>query len=552
MRKQLRNFVAFGMLSLGLAALGTTGCEGCGTGPNPDADTGDDAMVDTMEDTTEDTAEDTSGDTMDTDGGGGGATARAMIIHNSADPQASTVDLFVNGDLFANDLSFQNALSFRNVPAGEQLEIAIAASSAGEPNSDETLDSGETTYHTANQTFTEDETYVVVANGTRDTSDFSGETGFQLNLESGALETGNSADQVEVLVHHGSTDAPNVSLRINNAGSPQVSDLGYGSFNGYTSLPATFNTIDVLNAEDNNSRVRSVQTPNVDEEEAWVVVASGFLDTSNNAGNNGLEFYAFQAKDKSETDTVSGMELSDAARAQIVHAAPQSAVDPVDVWENKTGRQFVDGLGYEDATPFVTVPAGVDLELSINQDGSTGYGDSQVVTTTEKLSNGSTNVIVASGVTDTSDFSGISSPNFGVPQGKASESGSNSNEVDANIFHGAPADPAAKGVDVTVLDSSGSEFTTFTDVAFGEFLTDKQNQGLAALPEDQYTIEIAPSGDSNNVGTFDLDLNGAGGAYRTIVASGFLNPSSQSGSSSEFKLLAVAPDGSVTALSNNQ
>lgn len=59
------------------------------------------------------------------------STARLQIIHNSADPAAETVDIYVNAELFIDDCAFRDATAFQTVPAGIQLDIGVAPASSG-------------------------------------------------------------------------------------------------------------------------------------------------------------------------------------------------------------------------------------------------------------------------------------------------------------------------------------------------------------------------------------------------------------------------------------
>lgn len=514
-----------------------TGGEDTGGEDTSGADTSaDDTGTDTMADTT---AGDTGGG--DADDGGSADPARAMIVHNAADPAASEVDVFLDGNLLIDDFAFRTALPFSDVPAGEHT-VAIAGSDTGSAGSDTTLDDDESALGSWDLTFESGQTYVAVANGVRPGQGFAEnpdgeEIALDLAVKPMAKEDSSAdGDTDEVAVFHGVTDAPTIDARLDNAGTPQIEGLTYGNFTDYLEVPSGLHTIDV-ETEDNSTRVASLQTGDLPGGQAWVVTASGFLDPDANNGGEGLALVAYPAQDSSQTDIISGTALDAAARVQIVHAAPQGAVDPVDVWEKNTGSQLVDDLAYENATPFVTVPGGVSLDVGVAPSDSSSAGDT-IASQSVTFSNGATRVVVASGVTDASNFE-VDSANFGLRAGSAREAGSSSSEVDLNIFHGATDAPA---VDVVTADES----TTFVeDFTFGNFT------GITSVSPANYTLAVKASASGNTAATFDVPLANAGGAYRTVVASGFLTPTGDPVDSSTFKLLAVAPDGSVTPVMPN-
>ncbi|MFN9393797.1 MAG: DUF4397 domain-containing protein, partial [Flavobacteriales bacterium] len=59
----------------------------------------------------------------------GFSQARLQVIHNS--PDAPDVDIFANGDLFISDLAFREATAFVDVPAGVEIDLAIAPAAIG-------------------------------------------------------------------------------------------------------------------------------------------------------------------------------------------------------------------------------------------------------------------------------------------------------------------------------------------------------------------------------------------------------------------------------------
>ncbi|HAR20100.1 MAG TPA: hypothetical protein DCR46_05520, partial [Cytophagales bacterium] len=53
-------------------------------------------------------------------------TARVQVIHNSADTAASVVDVYANGILLIDDFDFRSAIPYTSLPAGIDIELAVA------------------------------------------------------------------------------------------------------------------------------------------------------------------------------------------------------------------------------------------------------------------------------------------------------------------------------------------------------------------------------------------------------------------------------------------
>ena len=111
---------------------------GCGDDDNTDDEQPDTTMEDvsdedtTMSDDTMTSDTETPDDTQMTDDTDQEAeNAQVMVIHNAADPGASEVDVFLNGELLANDFAFRTAIPFTELPAGDHT-IQIAPSSAAD------------------------------------------------------------------------------------------------------------------------------------------------------------------------------------------------------------------------------------------------------------------------------------------------------------------------------------------------------------------------------------------------------------------------------------
>ncbi|MDG1346006.1 MAG: DUF4397 domain-containing protein [Crocinitomicaceae bacterium] len=248
-------------------------------------------------------------------------TARVQVIHNSADAAASTVDIWLNSTLLIDDFTFRTASPFIDAPAGTQITIGVAPS-----NSTMASES----IATFPITLTAGETYVVAANGIVSTTGYTPTQAFGLDIYNMGREVASTAGNTDVLVLHGSTDAPTVDVVESSAGS-LVNNASYGNFAGYLELP----TADyILNVQDMNNTVTvaAYQAPLATlnlTDAALVVVASGFLDPTVNS--NGPAFGLWVALPSGgnliELPSTSGLSLSEkAVNSFVVYPNPTENV----------------------------------------------------------------------------------------------------------------------------------------------------------------------------------------------------------------------------------
>ncbi|NBC57886.1 MAG: DUF4397 domain-containing protein, partial [Bacteroidetes bacterium] len=205
--------------------------------------------------------------------------AQVQIIHNSADPAAEFVDVYLNGDLLLDDFEFRTSTPFVDVPAGAPIDIDIAPGTS--------TDVSDSIFN-LNTTLTADETYVVVANGVLDPAQFDSSVNtidFNLDVFAGAQQASTNAGETSLLVHHGSTDAPTVDVAETLVGAGIiVDDISYTEFQGYLDLANLDYEINIELA-DNSAVVAAYEAPLQTlglADAAITVVASGFLDPANN------------------------------------------------------------------------------------------------------------------------------------------------------------------------------------------------------------------------------------------------------------------------------
>ena len=208
--------------------------------------------------------------------------ARLQVIHNAADVNAASVDIYLDGAQLLDNFGFRNATPFIDAPAGVPINIGVAG-----PNSTSAAD----TIKNFTVTLDNGATYVAIANGVLDPASYAvnpdgKSTSFTLFIKAMARETGTTND-VDFFVVHGSSDAPTVDV-IARGIATLVDDALYGDITNYINVPAAAYTLD-LTLADGTSLVQSyIADLSTLSGGSAVVFASGFLTPS--ANQNGEPF----------------------------------------------------------------------------------------------------------------------------------------------------------------------------------------------------------------------------------------------------------------------
>lgn len=451
-----------------------------------------------------------------------GQTARVQVIHNSADAAAASVDIWLNdGPLFTN-VDFRTASPFVDAPSGVDFDISIQPA-----GSTDTIGAP----YRATLNLTDGATYVVVANGILSSSGYSPAPAFGLDVfPMGREMAAGGMMMTDVLVCHGSTDAPTVNVVETGAGAGEVvSGASYGDFAGYLELPTADYSLQVRTV--NNTTVAQYGAPLAGlglGGAALTVVASGFLDPSMNSNGAGFGLYAALAAGGALVPLP--IEALNTARVQIIHNSADAAAASVDIWLND-GPLFTN-VDFRTASPFVDAPAGVDFDISIQPAGSTDTIGAPF-RTTYNLAGGEKYMIVANGILSTSGYS--PAPAFGLDvYATAREAAAGGmGMTDVLVMHGSTDAPT-----VDVFESGVGAGTIVDDISYGDF------QGYLELGTLDYTLQIRNENNSAIVAAFEAPLAGLGqdGAALAVLASGFLDPSMNS-IGAPFGLFAVLPAG---------
>ncbi len=213
--------------------------------------------------------------------------ARVQVIHNSADAVADSVDVYLNDALLLDNFAFRNATPFIDAPAGTEISIDIAPKSSSS--------STESIYNLP-ATLMSQETYILIASGIVSGSGYSPAQTFGINIHAEGREEASNGSNTDILVYHGSTDAPTVDIYEAEGPAELIDDLEYASFaDDYLELPTDDYIIGVRD-ESGASTVQAYSAPlstlSLDGA-AITVVASGFLDPS--ANSNGAAFGLYVA-----------------------------------------------------------------------------------------------------------------------------------------------------------------------------------------------------------------------------------------------------------------
>ncbi len=458
-------------------------------------------------------------------------SARVQIIHNSSDAAAALVDVYLNGTLLLDDFAFRTATPFIDAPAETPIQIDIAPSTS--------TSVAESIYNTTT-TLTQNEKYIIVANGIVSATGYTPSQPFGLSVFAQGRETASNSSNTDILVNHGSTDAPTVDVvETSIPAGTIVNDISFPNFNSaYLELPTADYTLDVRDAS-GTAVVATYSAPLSTlslQGQAITVVASGFIQPSQNS--NGPEFGLWVA-------LASGGNLiplplvippPPTARVQIIHNSADSAAAVVDVYLN--GTLLLDNFAFRTATPFIDAPAETPIQINIAPSTSTSVAES-IYTTTTTLMQNETYIIVANGIVSGTGYT--PSQPFGLSVlAQVRETASNSSNTDILINHGATDAPTVDIVKVGIPDE-----TLVDDISFGNFAA-----GYVELPTSNYNIDVRDSAGTSTVASYVAPLESLNlqGQAITVVASGFLNPD-QNSNGAEFGLwMALSGGGDLIEL----
>jgi hypothetical protein len=442
--------------------------------------------------------------------------ARVQIIHNSPDAATQSVDIFAGATEIYSNVDFRTATPFFDLAGGTYL-IGLAPASSTNSAAD-TVKAFDLTVMNTNK-------YIVIANGIFSSSGYSPAPELTLDVFASAQEESTTAGETDVLVFHGSTDAPIVDVTTPGGMTPLVDNAPYGAFAGYLNLPTDDYTLNVTD-QTGATVVKSYQAPLETlglEDSAVVVVASGFLDPSNNS--NGEEFGLWVALPEGGAL----VELPESqARLQVIHNSADALAAVVDVYFN--GDLLINDFAFRNASAFIDVPAEVANDIDIAPSNSTNVGDA-IVNVPVTFSSNETFVAIANGILSPTGYSPATAFSLDVYD-MGQEEAVTAGQTDVLVFHGSTDAPT---VDVA---TPGAMTPLVDDASYGDFA------GYLNLPNDDYILEVQDMGGSSTLFSYSAPLQTLSLADEAIVvvASGFVNPAVNS-MGAGFGLWVALPSG---------
>lgn len=453
--------------------------------------------------------------------------ARVQVIHNSADLAADTVDVWLNDQLLFDDFAFRTASPFIDAPAGISFDVSIQPKNS--------MDTANALYKNS-FTLMAGKSYVIIASGIVSGSGYNPATPFDLHVYDMGQESATNSGQTDVMVFHGSTDAPVVDVKEVAAGAGTIVDnAAYGDFTGYLNLPNADYSLQIRDSSGMNTVAQfgaPLSTLGLDDS-ALVVVASGFLDPANNS--NGPAFGLFAALPSGGDLIALPTETISTARVQVIHNSADMAADSVDIWLND--QLLLDNFAFRNASPFVDAPAGQNIDISVQPKMSTDTVNA-LAKFTYNLTGGEKYILVADGIVSSSGYNPAKAFDIAVFSG-AREVAADPAKTDVLVHHGSTDAPV-----VDVDETSVPAGTIVDNIDYMEFA------GYLSLDPMDYTLAIKDSTGSSTVQEYQAPLQTLNlqGSAITVVASGFLDPSGNSNGEAFGLYVATQAGGELTKL----
>lgn len=446
--------------------------------------------------------------------------AKVQFIHNDTASLLASIDLYVvsgTSVTLVDDFNFQTASTFLDVQGGNNLRLGIAL-----PNSTsvaDTLVSIQTTFNLTNAS----NYYMIFNNG-------------NVLLLGPVPITSGTTGQINVAFYHGAHGVPGVDVQVRESIALNTvlfnNTAPFTANNSILTIPTAAYDLRVADTS-GVARLASLEA-DVSTAGALPGGTSAMVFASGVLGATGT--YAFKvlaalpinvANPSSQKATVVTLPLLNSALVQVIHASPDA--DSVQVFVDNDIMGFTgatpnavpnsrffataspSALPFQGASPYFEVDWKTDATADILVTDKTG--NTEVLTKTFTLVNGSENVIVAGGAVANLDLYAGAGRRF-------SNGGPQSGFLGTTVFHGSPDAP---NVDASIVSPASASGSLGTDIAFGTFSNYAEVPYVSSL----YTAQVAATGGGATFRSTPLPLGlnpQANGLAFTLYVTGYVNP----------------------------
>jgi hypothetical protein len=474
--------------------------------------------------------------------------AYVQLIHTVADVVGvglpafpivlDSIDVYISLDggatwtLVVPDFKFRQATPFLPLPANSnQLLAGIAPGNS--------ISSGDILLQYAIPPLSPNTYYVAAVAGTIDFSIPQVDVDIYYFSPARNATTGSGANDVDILLFHGSPDAGPVSYywAYDMQQHAYVRD-GHLSYKGYSSGYRTLSSDDILvlgdSADANIILPQGFYYPERsdafwDGQSAGVIFVSGYVNTSDPAKQLGVHIAL-------PNGTVRPLSPQEVRRLQIVHNAADPALAEVDIHLGTFPDPYPLPLDFRQATPAIFFEGTGNVPIIFSARGNATTPLATINLTLPPA--GSNAAVFAQGVTDPSNFApnpdNISTA-FGLKDFTGVKGVEAANNFAAMAFHGVTDAPT---VDVEIVGVG-----TVSNLSYGS--SSAAPVTFASGVARRININVG----SSTVASFNLSQTQARDQVGAIIfASGFLNPANNQNGPA-FGLYIVYPTGEVEPLS---
>ncbi|CAN5461650.1 hypothetical protein BH10BAC6_BH10BAC6_17500 [soil metagenome] len=330
-------------------------------------------------------------------------TASVTFVHNSPDPAAAVIDLYVShagNTVKIDNLAFQGSSTIPEMAIFGGIPVTFKIAPSTSTDQSQAL----LTYEF---TPAADMFYVVEARGLITTD------GFAANPDAKPISAGirhfeipatnTDATKAGVIFVHSSTDLDKGDLWVRGASAATFAGVTYGDVTTPLKLiEAKSSFLDYTKAGIKTPALASFE---VDLSgfagQVLILMVSGFKSPVDNK-NSPDTLTLLGVKEDGSISKYSLLSGSQTARVQVIHNAADPKLGQVDVFLNT--ERTIDNLNFRRATAFSNFPAGVPLVIGIAPATSSSYKDTLRTLRVQSLRPGRTYVITLSGILDSAKF----------------------------------------------------------------------------------------------------------------------------------------------------